>query len=127
MTPSASFARPRGGVVYCAPPPAPPTLYVIIPNGPCPCVVAAVDENGVEEGLLQDSLAEPIVKMAVAPNGRFLACFSRDGMLAVMSSNFATKVGKAVGFRSRICFFSLFFCVCVVVCWAFQSHEDDCS
>ncbi|CAN0406301.1 unnamed protein product, partial [Laminaria digitata] len=41
---------------------------------------------------LQDPLLEPIVKMAVAPNGRFLACFSRDGMLAVMSSNFATKV-----------------------------------
>lgn len=52
----------------------------------------AVDENGVEDGLLQEPLPEPIVKMAVAPNGRFLACFSRDGWLAVMSSNFATKV-----------------------------------
>ncbi|CAN0459135.1 unnamed protein product, partial [Ectocarpus sp. 8 AP-2014] len=39
-----------------------------------------------------EPLPEPIVKIAVAPNGRFLACFSRDGKLAVMSSNFATKV-----------------------------------
>lgn len=53
-----------------------------------------MDENGVEDGLLKEPLPEPMVKMAVAPNGRFLACFSRDGMLAVMSSNFATKVRK---------------------------------
>lgn len=65
-------------------------------NGPYSCVTA-VDENGIEEGLLQDLLVEPIVKMAVAPNGRFLACFSRNGMLAVMTSNFATKVGRGVG------------------------------
>lgn len=59
----------------------------------CTCSsLSAVDENGVEGGLLEEPLPEPIVKMAVAPNGRFLACFSRDGMLAVMSSNFATKV-----------------------------------
>eukprot|EP00752_Nemacystus_decipiens_P002885 g2684.t1 len=54
--------------------------------------VLAVDEHGVEDGLLEQPLLEPIVKMAVAPNGRFLACFARDGKLAVMSSNFATKV-----------------------------------
>ena len=52
----------------------------------------AVDEHGVEDGLLEQPLLEPIVRMAVAPNGRFLACFARDGKLAVMSSNFATKV-----------------------------------
>ncbi|CAM9915708.1 unnamed protein product [Ectocarpus sp. 4 AP-2014] len=54
--------------------------------------VLAVDEHGVEDNLLEEPLLEPIVKIAVAPNGRFLACFSRDGKLAVMSSNFATKV-----------------------------------
>lgn len=53
--------------------------------------LSAVDENGVEDGLLPEPLPRPIMRMAVAPNGRFLACFSRDGMLAVMSSNFATK------------------------------------
>lgn len=54
----------------------------------------AVDEHGVEDGLLEQPLLEPIVKMAVAPNGRLLACFARDGKLAVMSSTFSTKVLK---------------------------------
>lgn len=62
--------------------------------------MTAVDEHGVEDGLLEQPLLEPIVKMAVAPNGRFLACFARDGKLAVMSSNFATKV-RSVGYCSR--------------------------
>ena len=44
--------------------------------------------------MLEQPLLEPVVKMAVAPNGRFLACFARDGKLAVMSSNFATKVSS---------------------------------
>ncbi|CAM9489489.1 unnamed protein product, partial [Discosporangium mesarthrocarpum] len=51
-----------------------------------------VDENGAEEHLLQEPLQDPILKMAAAPNGRFLACFVRGGMLTVVSSNFATKV-----------------------------------
>lgn len=57
-----------------------------------PPLPSAVDENGLDDGLLPEPLPHPIVKMAVAPNGRFLACFSRDGMLAVVSSTFAPKV-----------------------------------
>lgn len=54
--------------------------------------VIVVDENEVEDQLLQDRIAAPIDMMALAPNGRFLACYRRDGILTVMSSNFTTKV-----------------------------------
>lgn len=54
--------------------------------------VIVVDENEVEDQLLQDRIAAPIDMMALAPNGRFLACYQRDGILTVMSSNFTTKV-----------------------------------
>lgn len=51
-----------------------------------------VDENDVEDQLLQDRIAAPIVKVALQPNGRYLACYRRDGVLTVLSSNFVTKV-----------------------------------
>lgn len=54
--------------------------------------VIVVDEHEVEDQLLQDRIAAPIDKMALAPNGRFLACYRRDGILTVMSSSFTTKV-----------------------------------
>ena len=54
--------------------------------------VLVVDENEVEDQLLQDRIGAPITKMAVAPNGRFLACYRRDGILTVMSATFTTKV-----------------------------------
>eukprot|EP00584_Thalassiosira_punctigera_P011394 CAMPEP_0172567060 /NCGR_PEP_ID=MMETSP1067-20121228/114430_1 /TAXON_ID=265564 ORGANISM="Thalassiosira punctigera, Strain Tpunct2005C2" /NCGR_SAMPLE_ID=MMETSP1067 /ASSEMBLY_ACC=CAM_ASM_000444 /LENGTH=1182 /DNA_ID=CAMNT_0013358321 /DNA_START=76 /DNA_END=3621 /DNA_ORIENTATION=- len=34
----------------------------------------------------------PIVSMAFAPNGRFLACFTSDSILTVVSTNFESKV-----------------------------------
>jgi len=34
----------------------------------------------------------PIVRMSFAPNGRFLACFTTNSMLTVISTNFETKV-----------------------------------
>ena len=37
-------------------------------------------------------LAAPILKMAFSPNGRFLACFTQDAMLTVISTSFETKV-----------------------------------
>ena len=40
----------------------------------------------------QDRIAAPITKMVVQPNGRYLACYRRDGVLTVMSSTFTTKV-----------------------------------
>ncbi|KAL9185377.1 hypothetical protein ACHAXT_003154 [Thalassiosira profunda] len=36
--------------------------------------------------------APPIVSMAFAPNGRFLACFTADAVLTVVSTNFESKV-----------------------------------
>ena len=38
------------------------------------------------------SLVAPILKMAFSPNGRFLACFTQDAMLTVISTSFETKV-----------------------------------
>jgi hypothetical protein len=37
-------------------------------------------------------LVAPIVKMSFSPNGRFLACFTQDAMLTVISTSFETKV-----------------------------------
>lgn len=54
------------------------------------CVV--VDENEVEDQSLQDRISAPIVKMAVQPNGRYIACYRKDGVLTVLSSTFTTKV-----------------------------------
>lgn len=54
--------------------------------------VLVVDENDVEDQLLQDRIGSPITKIAVAPNGRFLACYRKDGVLTVMSATFTTKV-----------------------------------
>ena len=51
-----------------------------------------VDENDFEDQLLQDRIGAPISKISVAPNGKFLACFRRDGVLTVLSVTFTTKV-----------------------------------
>ena len=54
--------------------------------------IIVVDHRGAEDQLMSDRLTVPILKISVAPNGRFLACFRRDGVLSVMSSSFNTKV-----------------------------------
>ena len=54
--------------------------------------ILVVDENEVEDQLLQDRISAPITKMAVAPNGHFLACYRRDGIMTVLSSAFTNKV-----------------------------------
>lgn len=54
--------------------------------------VVVAHEHGYEDQLLQDRVGAPICKMAVAPNGQFLACYRRDGILTVLSSAFTTKV-----------------------------------
>jgi vacuolar protein sorting-associated protein 16 len=54
--------------------------------------VIVVDENRLEDQHLQDRIGAPVTKMAVAPNGRFLACHQKDGVLTVMSTTFTTKV-----------------------------------
>lgn len=54
--------------------------------------IIVVDENGPEDQLLQDRVEAAVTKMSVAPNGRFLACYRRDGVLTVLSTTFTTKV-----------------------------------
>jgi len=49
-------------------------------------------KNVTEDQQLQTKIDAPIVKIAVAPNGRFLACYRADGILTVMSAAFTTKV-----------------------------------
>ena len=54
--------------------------------------ILVVDENEVEDQLLQDRVSAPITKMSVAPNGHFLACYRRDGVITVLSAAFTNKV-----------------------------------
>eukprot|EP01034_Spumella_vulgaris_P022472 gene22472-28600_t len=50
------------------------------------------EDNIIEDQLLQQKIAAAITRIAVAPNGRYLACYRRDGVLTVMASAFTTKV-----------------------------------
>lgn len=50
------------------------------------------DNNEIQDQLLSSKIDAPIVKIAVAPNGQYLACYRHDGILTVMSSAFTTKV-----------------------------------
>lgn len=54
--------------------------------------IIVVDENEVEDQLLQDRIFAPVTMMVVAPNGRFIACYRRDGVLTVMSTTFTSKI-----------------------------------
>lgn len=54
--------------------------------------VVVVDDKGGQDQLLQKKLTAPIVMMAIAPNGRFMACFLANGMLSVMSTGFNKKI-----------------------------------
>lgn len=54
--------------------------------------IIVIDEYGPEDQLLQKSLSSPITKISVAPNGKFLACFKKDGILTVLDNTFTQKV-----------------------------------
>eukprot|EP01038_Epipyxis_sp_PR26KG_P015328 gene15328-20658_t len=49
-------------------------------------------DNIIEDQLLQQRIGAKITKIAVAPNGKFLACYRDDGFLTVMSSAFTRKI-----------------------------------
>ncbi|CAM9402118.1 unnamed protein product [Chrysoparadoxa australica] len=66
------------------------SLEVVLATADCDVVVAG--ETRVQEDILQEHPPSPFTAMAVAPNGRFLACFSEGGTLTVISSDFASKV-----------------------------------
>lgn len=65
-------------------------LEVVI--GTKDCSILIVDEKEVEDQQLQKEILAPVMKMSMAPNGRFLACYRDDGILTVMSSTFTNKV-----------------------------------
>ena len=52
----------------------------------------AETKNITEDQQLQDRIEAPIVKIAVAPNGVFLACYRSDGILTVLNASFTKKV-----------------------------------
>jgi len=55
-------------------------------------VTANVATGAVVDVNCRARLSAPIVDMCLAPNGRFLACFTENSMLTVISTNFETKV-----------------------------------
>lgn len=58
--------------------------------------VLVLHENGndteLEDQMLNSQLAAPITKISLAPDGRFLACYKKDGVLTVMGSAFTSKI-----------------------------------
>ena len=49
-------------------------------------------KNIIEDQQLQGKIEAPVIKMAVAPNGVFIACYRSDGILTVLTSAFTKKV-----------------------------------
>jgi hypothetical protein len=56
------------------------------------------NETEVEDQMLNQQLAAPITKISLAPDGRFLACYKKDGVLTVMASTYTTRVSLIVFF-----------------------------
>lgn len=66
-----------------------PEIFVSTTHPPSVWILEAATCNVVD---VECSLVAPILKMAFSPNGRFLACFTQDAMLTVISTSFETKV-----------------------------------
>jgi hypothetical protein len=54
--------------------------------------IIVVDETLAQDQLLQELLGSTVTKIAVAPNGRFLACYRQDGLMTVMTAQFTSKI-----------------------------------
>lgn len=56
-------------------------------------IVCDSSANGsIVDMYCQERIKSPILKMKFAPNGRFLACFTKQCVMTVISTNFETKV-----------------------------------
>uniref|UniRef100_K3XBW1 Vacuolar protein sorting-associated protein 16 homolog n=1 Tax=Globisporangium ultimum (strain ATCC 200006 / CBS 805.95 / DAOM BR144) TaxID=431595 RepID=K3XBW1_GLOUD len=55
-------------------------------------LVIVSKEGGVQDMKLQESIKAPISALAVAPNGQFMAVFSQDGILTVMTTVLDKKI-----------------------------------
>jgi uncharacterized protein with WD repeat len=53
------------------------------------------NDTELEDQMLHQQLAAPITKISLSPEGRFLACYKKDGVLTVMGSAFRPKVKSA--------------------------------
>ena len=81
----------------------PPHSWVVIDSdhsqSQSPEVLAAID-NGSVLNISYNSTKDlgisqgPFTKMAVSPNGKLLACFTRDGILWVVSSDFSKNLSQ---------------------------------
>ncbi len=56
------------------------------------CAVVAVGRKGIKSRLVDPPPDTPAIRLAASSNGKFLALFTAGGMLAVMGSDFQTKV-----------------------------------
>lgn len=54
--------------------------------------IIVVDEREAQDQLLQELLGSTVTKIAVAPNGRFLACYRQDGWMTVTSASFDKRI-----------------------------------
>lgn len=50
------------------------------------------NETEIEDQLIHHKVGAPITKISLGPDGRYLACYRKDGVLTVMTSSFTTKV-----------------------------------
>ena len=55
-------------------------------------IVCKVDTTEITDVNCRARISSPIVDMSIAPNGRFLACFTESSVLTVISTSFETKV-----------------------------------
>ncbi len=65
-------------------------LEVVIATDDCSVVV--VGRKGIKSRLVDPPPDDPAIRLAASPNGKFLALFTTGGLLAVMGSDFQTKV-----------------------------------
>jgi vacuolar protein sorting-associated protein 16 len=55
-------------------------------------IVCKVDTTEITDVNCRSRISSPIVDLCIAPNGRFLACFTESSVLTVISTSFETKV-----------------------------------
>lgn len=57
--------------------------------GTSDCSILVIEEDGrIEDQETQHSIGSPIIKISVSQNGKFVACYRRDGILSIMDSSF---------------------------------------
>jgi len=61
--------------------------------GTSDCSILVIEEDGrIEDQETQHSIGSPIIKISVSQNGKFVACYRRDGILSIIDSSFKNLV-----------------------------------